>query len=120
MDDDEQIRNTANAMLSHFGCITLQANDGEEAVELYRSSLEKGKPIDVVIMDLTIPGGMGGKEAVAEILKLDPRARVVVSSGYSNDPIMAEYKKYGFCAAIVKPYLLKDLSRAIDEVLGSH
>jgi len=120
MDDDEQIRTTADAMLSHLGCISLQAIDGEEAVELYKSSLKKGKQIDVVIVDLTIPGGMGGKDALAEILQFDPRARVIVSSGYSNDPIMAKYQEYGFCATIVKPYLLEDLVRAIEEALTAH
>jgi len=69
-------------MLSHLGCITLQAGDGEEAINLYKSSLEKNEPINAVIMDMTIPGGMGGKEAVSEILKLDANAKVIVSNGY--------------------------------------
>ena len=118
MDDDEQIRTIADAMLSHLGCITLQAGDGEEAINLYKSSLEKNEPINAVIMDLTIPGGMGGKKAVSEILKLDANARVIVSSGYSNDPIMANHKEYGFCSAIVKPYQLKELAKAIDEAIA--
>jgi len=67
-------------------------------------------------MDLTIPGGMGGKEAVAKILAIDPHARVIVSSGYSSDPVMADYEKYGFSAAISKPYLLQDLARGIESV----
>ena len=70
-------------------------------------------------MDLTIPGGMGGKEAVAEILKLNSGAKVVVSSGYSNDPVMANHSEYGFCGAIIKPYQLKELAKAIDKAMAS-
>ena len=70
-------------------------------------------------MDLTIPGGMGGREAIKEILAFDPEAKVLVSSGYSNDPIMADYRKYGFAGAVVKPYLLNELRKVLDQVLGT-
>ena len=66
-------------------------------------------PIDLVIMDLTIPGGMGGQEAAKKLLQFDPAARIIVASGYSNDPVMADYEKYGFRAAIAKPFKLRDL-----------
>ena len=69
-------------------------------------------------MDLTIPGGMGGKDAVQEILKINPDAKIIVSSGYSNDPIMANFKDYGFCSAITKPYQLQDLSQVIDQLVA--
>jgi len=70
-----------------------------------------------VLMDLTIPGGMGGKEAVLKILEIDPNARVIVSSGYSTDPIMADFSSHGFCSAITKPYQLHELARVLDQLL---
>lgn len=70
-------------------------------------------PFDVVIMDLTVPGGMGGKEAVKQILAIDPKAKVIVSSGYSNDPVMSDYQKYGFCNVVTKPFKMEELSEKI-------
>ena len=105
-------------MLSHIGYEVIPAADGKEALALYSQAQESGAVIDLVIMDLTIPGGMGGKEAVAELKQLDPQARVIVSSGYSNDPIMAGYHDYGFVAAIVKPFLLEELEETVARVLA--
>lgn len=117
MDDDEMVRHVSGNMLEFMGYQVVHAVDGREAIELYRAGYEAGKPIDIVIMDLTIPGGMGGQEAVGEILDIDPKAKVIVSSGYSNDPILADYKKYGFRAAVVKPFDMKDLNAVIKQVL---
>ena len=114
MDDDEMIRELVGKMLEGLGYETLFAEDGEEAIRLYREAMDRGEQIIGVIMDLTIPGGMGGKEAVQEILKLNPGARVVVSSGYSNDPILANFRDYGFCAAMVKPFKIRDLEEIIN------
>ena len=119
MDDEEMLRAVAGAMLQRLGHEVVQARDGKEALAQYRQHREEGKPIDLVIMDLTIPGGMGGKEAVREILAMDPFAKVIVSSGYSNDPIMANCREYGFVAAMVKPFQLEDLARVIKQVLQS-
>lgn len=118
MDDDEMIRELVCNMLSSFGYKTLSACDGEEAIRLYEESKEKDEPITAIIMDLTIPGGMGGREAVQEIHKIDPKAKVVVSSGYSNDPIMASYRDYGFCEAMIKPFKLQELHEVIDKILS--
>jgi len=118
MDDDEQVRTIGEAMLAHLGCNTLLAQDGEEALEVYKTFRDAGQTVDVVIMDLTIPGGMGGREAVAELLNIDPEAKVIVSSGYSHDPVMANFTDYGFCAAIVKPYLLKELAKIINDTVA--
>lgn len=115
MDDDEQIRNLTQAMLGYMGHKVVLAKDGGEAVRLYKEAMNSNAAIDLVIMDLTIPGGMGGKEAVREILARDPEAKVIVSSGYSNDPVMANFKEYGFCAAIVKPYKLHEVAREISQ-----
>jgi CheY-like chemotaxis protein len=117
MDDDEMVRDIAREMLSILGHEVVEACDGEEAVALFIRYRNEGNPIDVIIMDLTIPGGMGGKEAVGEILALDPGARVVVSSGYSSDPVMASYKEYGFLAAVAKPYQMQDLAQGIEACL---
>ncbi len=117
MDDEEMIRELTQGMLEHLGCEVVLASDGAEAIDLYRRLMDSGRPVDAVIMDLTIPGGMGGREAVQELLKIDPQARVIVSSGYSNDPVMADYAKYGFRAAVAKPFTLSELRKAIGLVL---
>ena len=118
MDDEELVRDVAQSMLNLMGHEVVLVQDGAGALELYREHSDSGEPIDIVVMDLTIPGGMGGKDAVKEILAFDPDAKVIVSSGYSNDPIMANCQKYGFCAAIVKPYQLQELTKVINQVLA--
>ena len=117
MDDEEIVRDVAGEMLLQLGHEAVLSADGEKAVQAYKKSLDSGHPFDLVIMDLTIPGGMGGAEAVQRILDINPKAKVMVSSGYSNDPIMANCRKYGFCAAIVKPYQLQQLARIISQQL---
>lgn len=112
MDDDKMIRDVAKAMLTNLGHEVILAVDGDEAIKAFRDA---ENTIDFVIMDLTIPGGMGGKEAVREILRINPAAKVVVSSGYSTDPIMANFKDYGFCSALVKPYQFQELSKVISQ-----
>ena len=111
------VRKVSGGLLSSLGYEVLLAIDGDEAIKLYKENMSQEK-IDAIIMDLTIPGGMGGKDAVKEILQLDPEAKVIVSSGYSNDPVMANYMDYGFCAAIVKPYQLQNLKHVIAQVLA--
>ena len=116
MDDEQSVRDVANAMLTHLGHEVVLVADGAEAIEVYREHHNSGRTIDFIIMDLTIPGGMGGKEAVKEILAIDQDAKVIVSSGYSNDPIMADCRQYGFCAAMVKPYQLQDFKTIISQI----
>ena len=117
MDDEDTVRGVVASMLEFLGYEVEQARDGQEAIDIYASRLRTDAPVDVVIMDLTIPGGMGGAKAVREVLALHPAAKVIVSSGYSEDPIMAGYRQYGFCGAIAKPYQLRELERAIRDVL---
>ena len=117
MDDEPLIRNVASGILTALGYEADLAADGEEALEIYRQAGEKGKPFAAVVMDLTVPGGMGGKEAVKRLLDIDPAARVVVSSGYSMDPIMADFRKYGFKGVITKPYDTNQISDVIARVL---
>jgi PAS domain S-box-containing protein len=115
VDDDEIVLEAACHLLEKLGCVVGTAVDGRDAIEKYETALEKGIPFDLTIMDLTIPGGMGGKEAVGELLALDPSAKVIVSSGYSSDPVLAEYTDYGFSGRLAKPYTLKELFDAISE-----
>jgi CheY-like chemotaxis protein len=117
MDDEEIVRNVAKSMLAHLGHEVVLAKDGTEAVETYKRLANSPQPVDLVIMDLTIPGGMGGKEAIKEILAIDRDAKVIVSSGYSNDPVMSNYQEYGFSAAVIKPYKLVELAKAINKLI---
>ena len=118
MDDERDVRSIAKHMLDYLGHEVLQAENGKEAIKIFEEYRKTGNPIDVIIMDLTIPGGMGGKDAIEEILNIDPEAEVIVSSGYSNDPVMANYRQYGFKAAIFKPFLLSELDKALTDVLS--
>ncbi|WP_163336399.1 ATP-binding protein [Desulfopila sp. IMCC35008] len=118
MDDEEQVRLVAEAILKQMGHRVILAKDGEEALWLYKKQIRDQEPVDLTIMDLTIPGGMGGQRAVREFLALDPEAKVIVSSGYSNDPIMANFREYGFGDALVKPYRMEELSRAISRIMS--
>ncbi|ODA38863.1 PAS domain-containing hybrid sensor histidine kinase/response regulator [Desulfosporosinus sp. BG] len=119
MDDQATIREVIGGMLAQLCCEPSFAVDGEEAILLYKEAIEKGEPYDAVIFDLTIPGGGGGRKALAEITKIDPHVKGIASSGYSNDAIMTDFKKYGFTAALPKPFCLEELSRVLrNTILG--
>jgi signal transduction histidine kinase/ActR/RegA family two-component response regulator len=118
MDDEEPILDVLADMLIGFGYQVGCVRCGEEAITSYREALSSGRPYDGMIMDLTIRGGMGGKEAIKGILSLDPKARVIVSSGYSNDPIMAHPHEYGFRDVLTKPFTMRDLSEKLLSVLN--
>lgn len=113
MDDDTQILKTTGRLLSKLGYTVECANDGLEALEMFASSFENGTPYDVFIADLTIPGGIGGKATLEAIRQIDPDVKAIVSSGYSNNPVMAEYKKYGFSAVVKKPYKFEELHEVL-------
>ena len=118
MDDDEMIRNVAQAQLTILGHGAVLVVDGEQAINKYQELQDGGMPVDLVIMDLTIPGGMGGQEASRKLLQIAPEAKIIVASGYSNDPVIANYREHGFCAAIAKPFDLNELRKAIESVLS--
>lgn len=115
MDDEQAIRELAVDMLQFMGYEVHTCKTGDEAVQLYKEGDATGRPFFAAIMDLTVPAGMGGKEAAQLILAYDPDARLIVSSGYSNDPVIAHYTEYGFCAAVVKPYRAEEIQQALHE-----
>jgi len=100
-------------MLESLGYTVTTSKNGEEAIDCYRRCFEQKLPYDAVILDLTVKGGMGGKQAVKEILSINPNACCIVSSGYSSDPIMAGYSKYGFKGVLCKPYPFDELASLI-------
>ena len=116
VDDEEDILESAGGALRELGYEAETAKDGDEAISLY---VQARKPFDLVIMDLTIPGRMGGKAAIKKLLEIDPGAKAIVSSGYSNDPIMADFAKYGFCGVLHKPYKIGEMSRVLHKILES-
>jgi PAS domain S-box-containing protein len=117
MDDEKMIREVASSMLKQIGYDVDTAADGHEAIEMYKKSLESGNRFDALIVDLTIPGGIGGKETIEKLIEIDPQVKAIVSSGYSSDPIMAHYQKYGFCGIISKPYKISELGKLLQNVL---
>lgn len=117
MDDEAMVRELLRRYLSHLGFECEEAEDGRQMLERYQEARQAGRPFDLVIMDLTIPGGMGGKDAIVRLRRLDPRARAVVISGYSNDPIMARYAEHGFDGVVAKPFNLENLKAVLLKVL---
>ena len=118
MDDDEKIREILCRMLGRLGYEADSASDGSQAIEKFVKAKESGRPFDAVILDLTVPGGMGGKETIEKLLKIDPQVKAIVSSGYSDDPIMANFKEYGFSEVIAKPYRVVELSKILQRVIS--
>jgi PAS domain S-box-containing protein len=119
MDDEEIIREVAEEILGHLGYRVVVCCDGAEALEEYRKAAESGDPFAAVIMDLTVPGGMGGKETMKRLQELDSKVIGIVSSGYSNDPILAHYREYGFSGVAAKPYNMEDLGRELHDLLAN-
>jgi PAS domain S-box-containing protein len=117
MEDEEIIRDVIGDMLSHYGYDVAFARDGTEAIALYRQAQESSMPFNVILMDLTIPGGMGGRETIKKILDIDPHAKAIVASGYANDPIVVEFQQYGFCGRIVKPYKSEELHETLYRIM---
>ena len=110
-------RDTAKQMLTHLGYEVEIAMNVTEAVEQYKKAKDLGQSFDAVILDLTIPGDMGGKEAIKRLLEIDPEVKVIVSTGYSNNPIMSDYEKYGFNGIIAKPYEIGELSKTLHRLI---
>jgi len=118
MDDEATVREVAVAMLAHLGYQATGVRDGAEAVAVYHEARQHETPFDFVIVDLTVPGGLGGLETLQQLRRIDPAVRALVSSGYSRDPVMARYAEHGFCGVVSKPYRIEELGAALDEALG--
>lgn len=117
MDDKSFVRNTAVEALKLFGYEVEGVADGTEVVTLYKEEMDKGKPFDLIILDLTIPGGMGGEDTLKKLREINPEVKAIVSSGYSDDPVMSEYKKHGFNAVVGKPYQYEELCEIVRKVI---
>jgi CheY-like chemotaxis protein len=118
MDDEEPIRDILEEMLGNLGYTVATARTGEEAVSLFERACTEGTPFDVVMVDLTIPGGMGGKETLQRLLELDKGVRVIASSGYSEDPVISSPREFGFAVSIRKPYRTQELREALKRVFA--
>jgi len=119
MDDEELLLNIITDMLTHLGHEVITAGNGEDVIKIYRDCLACDNPIDLFILDLTIPGCLGGRETGKKIHEINPDVKVIIASGYSTDPVLANYQQYGFCDAIIKPFKLSDLSSAINKALAN-
>jgi len=117
MDDEEPIRDLLVRIMTHCGYEAETARDGAETIALYKQAKDAGRPFEAVIMDLTIPGGMGGKDTIAKLIDIDPQVKAIVSSGYAHDPVMANYKQYGFRGVVAKPYKITELSEVLETVI---
>jgi CheY-like chemotaxis protein len=118
MDDETTVCGIVVRMLTPCGYTIVTVPDGQKALEAYRQAMADGTPFDGVIMDLTVPGGLGGKDAITELLAMDPHVKAIVSSGYAEDPVMANYADYGFKGVVAKPYTKNDLREVLARVLA--
>jgi len=117
MDDEKMIRNLAGEILSYLGYKVSLSKDGAKAIDIYKNAMGSEEPFDAVILDLTVRGGMGGKEAIRKLMKIDPHVTGIVSSGYSDDSVMTDFGKYGFKGVVAKPYSVNEVSVVLDEVI---
>lgn len=119
MDDDEEIRKMAVKMIELLNCEVTTVPDGESAITVFNEEYSKGIPFDAVILDITIPGGIGGRETIESLVKTDPHIKAVVSTGYANSPLISEFRKHGFSAVIKKPYTFEELVKTMSNLFSS-
>ena len=117
MDDDDGVREVIVEILAHLGYEVLFARDGLEAIRHYEEAAKSGRPFDVVIADLTVRDGMGGKELIRQLHGIDPQVRAIISSGYSNDPVLSDFRRHGFLGVVAKPYRVEELCTVLDAVI---
>jgi CheY-like chemotaxis protein len=118
MDDEAMIRKLAGELLSYLGYEVDFAPNGTEAVKRYEQAMDSKRPYDAVILDLTVKGGMGGKETIQKLVKIDPRVVAIVSSGYCNDPGITDFDQYGFSGVVTKPYTMSELGEKLNQVIS--
>ncbi|HET6418504.1 MAG TPA: ATP-binding protein [Geobacteraceae bacterium] len=119
MDDEELIRSVATEMMEFLGHEVESAEDGESAIEKFRQATESGRPFDVVILDITVKGGMGGELAIKMLREMDPHIKAIVSSGYSDSPVASDYRAYGFTSFLNKPYQIEELRESLNALFSS-
>jgi two-component system cell cycle sensor histidine kinase/response regulator CckA len=117
MDDEDMVREIAREMLEFLEYEVVTAENGAEALGLYRSAMKSGSPIEMVILDLVVPTGMGGKECIRKLREIDPHVKAIVSSGYSDDPVIANYRDYGFRGVLSKPYKIDELREILEQLI---
>ncbi|MBN2738084.1 MAG: response regulator [Spirochaetales bacterium] len=118
MDDDDMVRRVSGKILEHLGYEVLPAEEGRKAIEIYQKAMDDKNPVDVVLLDLTVPGGMSGQETFVELIKIDKNVKAVICSGYSSDPVISQYKDAGFKAVVQKPYTVEKLNFIISQVIS--
>ncbi|MFZ1896562.1 response regulator [Methanoregula sp.] len=117
MDDEDIILDVSREVLRFLGYDAVFAKEGASAVELYEREKEEGRPFDLVILDLSIPVGMGGRETMEKLRSYDPGVKAVVSSGYTTDPVMQDFARYGFSGKLTKPYRINDMKTMLEEMI---
>lgn len=118
VDDEEDVRTSTGAALGRLGYKVVLVENGSKAIEIFCQSADEGRPFDVVVLDLTVNSGAGGKETVSRLKRIDPGVKAIVSSGYANDTVMTEYAEFGFSGKLAKPYTMEDLGRVVKAVLN--
>lgn len=118
MDDDEVILTAITGLLINLGYEIETCKDGWQALTLYKKAIEDSNPFDAVVMDLNIPDSMGGKKAMEELLHIDPLVKGIVSSGFPNHSVMSDYRRFGFCGAVEKPYKIEELDKVLTQVIS--
>ena len=116
MDDEDAILSATSEMLLFLGHIVTIAKNGEEAIDFFKKAQDKGQPFDVVILDITIPGGMGAGETLPRLREIDPGVRAIISSGYATHPLLIRFFARGFAAALIKPYGFKELEESLGQI----
>ena len=116
MDDEQIVLDVVVEMLQHLGHDVEKAYDGAEAIQAYQQALTAGRRFDLVILDLTVPGAMGGKETLKHLIQIDPKVKAVVSSGYASDTTVSDFKLFGFSGVLGKPYTLHDMEKMISSL----
>jgi two-component system, cell cycle sensor histidine kinase and response regulator CckA len=119
MDDDDMVRRVAGSMLTRLGYEPVLTSEGAEALTMARTLLAEGKPLAAALLDLTVRSGQGGREIVGALRELSPRLAIIASSGYPDDPAMAEPTRFGFSASLRKPFLLTDLGKLVTDLIAA-
>jgi CheY-like chemotaxis protein len=117
MDDEDMVRLVTGKMLYQLGYTAEFVKNGDDAIKVYKKAKKSSKGFDAVIMDLTIPGGMGGKETIKKLIDVDPQVKAILATGYTHDPVMSEYKQYGFSGAVPKPFTIEELGNLLQSII---